>query len=259
MTWLLDMDGVIWRGTEPISGSADAVRKLGHRGVRVGFVTNNSSLTTSAYASKLATFDIETSPDNIVTSALSTATLLQEGERVLCIAGDGVMTAAKSVGAEVVDVDDIDGLVPPTVDVVVVANRPKQVNQRELTLGTRAVLAGARLIVPNADPLYPREDGFGPGTGAYGSAIAYATGVKPQFAGKPTQTMVDVIRDTFPDITVFVGDQVATDGVTAQKLGVPFTLVRTGVAGTGAATEHPDVPVAHDVADLSAAVDAFDQ
>ena len=42
MAWALDLDGVVWRGTDGISGSAEAVRRLQDAGERVLFVTNNS-------------------------------------------------------------------------------------------------------------------------------------------------------------------------------------------------------------------------
>ena len=42
-TLVLDCDGVIWRGNQVIEGVADALQSLRARGVRLLFVTNNSS------------------------------------------------------------------------------------------------------------------------------------------------------------------------------------------------------------------------
>jgi len=42
-TLLLDCDGVLWRGGAAIAGTAQALQQLRARGIRLLFVTNNSS------------------------------------------------------------------------------------------------------------------------------------------------------------------------------------------------------------------------
>ena len=52
MTWILDLDGVVWLADRPIAGSVEAVAQLRSR-ERVVLVTNNSSLTIAEYQAKL--------------------------------------------------------------------------------------------------------------------------------------------------------------------------------------------------------------
>ena len=50
---MLDLDGVLWLGDEPLPGAADAVARFRAAGLAVGFMTNNSSLPLGGYVDKL--------------------------------------------------------------------------------------------------------------------------------------------------------------------------------------------------------------
>ena len=93
-----------------------------------------------------------------------------------------------------------------------------------------------RLIGTNSDPTHPTPDGLVPGSGALLAAVATASGVPPDVAGKPTPPMVEYIRrHLLADgaSAVMVGDQPATDGLLAERLGIPFALVDSGVTPPG--------------------------
>ena len=57
-----DLDGVIWRGDDAIPGSADAVAQLRRDGLRVGFLSNNSSLPVAQVVAKLARCGVPADP-----------------------------------------------------------------------------------------------------------------------------------------------------------------------------------------------------
>src|SRR5258708_22413891 len=73
---VLDLDGVVWLGDEPLPGAADAVVRFRAAGLAVGFMTNNSSLPVAGYVEKLARLGVEAAEDEVLTSALATAHLL---------------------------------------------------------------------------------------------------------------------------------------------------------------------------------------
>jgi ribonucleotide monophosphatase NagD (HAD superfamily) len=89
------------------------------------------------------------------------------------------------------------------------------------------------------------------------AAVATASGVTPEIAGKPHGPMASYIRDTFgfddgdPSV-VMIGDQPRTDGRLAEALRIPFGLVDSGVTPAGAATE---VPVSLRFPDLASLVE----
>ncbi|HZQ56418.1 MAG TPA: HAD-IIA family hydrolase [Acidimicrobiales bacterium] len=227
---MLDLDGVVWLSDRPIPGSPEAVRRLREHGERVVVVTNNSSLTVAQYLDKLQRLGVPTAAEDLITSAQVAAGLVAGGSRALVVGGDGIHEALRQRGVEVVDGADA---APETV----VVGWTRAFDYAVLTAAMRAVRAGARLLGTNHDPTYPTPDGLLPGGGTLTTAIAYASGVAAEFAGKPNQATVDAARERFGDIAIMVGDQPSTDGVLARRLGATWALVLTGV------TRKSDLPV----------------
>lgn len=244
MGWVLDLDGVIWLGDEPIRGSASAVDRLRQAGEDVLFVTNNSSAPVEEVEAKLARQGIDAS-GYVVTSALAAASLVQAGERALVCGGQGLVEALAAGGAEVVADGPAD---------VVVVGFDRAFTWDRLRRASSAIRAGARFVASNDDATYPTPEGLVPGGGAIVAAVATAAGVRPTIAGKPHEAMAALVRHRLGSVGMVVGDRPSTDGEFAVTLGYDFGLVLSGV--TGAA----DLPVspqpARVAADLSGLVAA---
>jgi HAD superfamily hydrolase (TIGR01450 family) len=224
MALILDLDGVIWRGNQPIEGSPEAVDRLRKAGHRLIFVTNNSNPTVEDLVEKLAGFGVSAEPEEIVTSAQAAASLVEPDSTALVCGGPGVIQALEERGARPVQSGDAD---------VVVVGFHRDFDFQRLTAAFRAVIAGARLIGTNHDPTYPTPDGPVPGGGSLLAAVATAAGVEPTVAGKPNDAMVEMVRDRLGDdvdSAVLVGDRPSTDGQLARRLGVDFALVLSGTA-----------------------------
>jgi HAD superfamily hydrolase (TIGR01450 family) len=243
-TWVIDLDGVIWLAQEPIPGGASAVARLRQAGVGVLFATNNSSPTVATLVQRLARAGIEVGPDQVVSSAQAAASLVAPGERVHCLADDGVREALAERGAELVEGDSAD---------VVLVGWTHAFDFDHLARAATTVRNGARLIGTNEDPTHPTPDGLLPGAGSLLISVATAAGATPEVAGKPHLPMAQLIRQRASDVTVGVGDRPSTDGALARQLGVPFALVHSGVASSEPAGAAPDV----EAADFAALVDLF--
>lgn len=222
MAWVLDLDGVIWIGDEPIPGAAAAVAELQRRD-EVVFVTNMSRLVLADQEAKLARHGIEAT-GQVVTSATAAGRLVVAGERVLVVGGPGINEAVEARGGVVVT-DPRDH-----VDAVIVGFDPG-FDFAILRDATTAIHAGARLIGTNHDPTYPMPDGLWPGGGAIVAAVAVAGGVAPVIAGKPGGAVVDEVRERLGPHGIVVGDRPDTDGAFARALGYDFALVLSGVTG----------------------------
>src|SRR5438270_761089 len=103
MTWLLDLDGVVWLAGRPIAGSADAVARLRAAGERVAFLTNNSGPTLAEHVAKLERAGVPATPDEVVSSAGAAAGLMHAGDRAYVVGGEGVHEALTTAGVVVVD------------------------------------------------------------------------------------------------------------------------------------------------------------
>jgi len=236
----LDLDGVVWRGNEPVPRSADAVAEFRAAGLRVGFVTNNSGTPLGDVVTKLEKMGVPAEPNDVITSAVVAAELLAQelasGAKVLPCAGPGVVAALTEKGFELVDRGPADA---------VVVGIHTNFDYDELDRTSAALREGARFVATNIDPTYPARDRVVPGNGALVAAVQTASGVQPVVVGKPESPMADVVRERFGTRGVMVGDRPSTDGGFATVLGWPFGLVLSGVArrAPGPADEPvPDPP-----------------
>jgi glycerol 3-phosphatase-2 len=247
-----DLDGVIWRGDDPIPGAAAGVAKIRAAGLTVGFLSNNSSMTLGDVVAKLERAGVPASRDEVITSAVAAAALLAaelpKRARVLACAGPGVVEALDEAGLVVVRE-------PPASGVVVGFHRDFDYDELEHT--ARAVREGARFVATNLDATYPVPGGLIPGAGAIVAAVATAAGRQPEVAGKPEPPMVALVQQRFGPRGVMVGDRPSTDGAMAAALGWPFALVLSGVTqavappGGEAIPSQPPPFVAADVGELA--------
>jgi 4-nitrophenyl phosphatase len=253
MAWVLDLDGVLWLGEQPVPGAAEAVARLRAAGERVLFATNNAWARVREQEAKLAAFGVP-AEGGVVTAAQAVARLVEPGERALVAGGPGLVEALEGRGATVVDSRSFE----PTdgrVDAVVVGFH-RHFDYEGLRRAAAQIDRGARFLAANDDATYPTADGVIPGGGSIVAAIAYATRRAPEVAGKPHQPMADLVHDLAGgpgEAGVMVGDRPETDGAFAVTLGYEFGLVFSGVTK---AVDLPVEPVPDFVAaDLAALVD----
>jgi len=224
---LLDLDGVLYRGDEPVAHALETMATLRAAGIRVLFVTNNSSRTPEQVASKLERLGIAAAPSEVVTSALATANLLaaRGGGSVFAIGGEGVVRALAEAGLRVLDGE------PGRADVVVVGIA-EDLSYAQLRTACVLVRRGARLIATNADRTFPAPGGQEwPGAGALLAAIVTATGAEAEVVGKPFAPLFETARTRAGASTpLVIGDRLDTDIAGAENLGWDSLLVLTGVS-----------------------------
>ena len=245
---LCDLDGVVWLAHQPIPGSVRAIASLREAGIRVVFVTNNSFSTYDEQVAALGSIGIPAEGD-IMTSAMSAATAMKSGWRVLVCGGRGLIEEVGRVTKDLV-VAYNEPMASGPFDAVVVGFH-REFNYQVLTDALTAVRGGAVLIGSNDDPTYPTPNGPIPGGGSILAAIEKASGVTPTVTGKPYGPMAKLVRelcgDVLPEEMVMIGDRSDTDGGFARTLGARFAMVLSGVMD---ATDGADADIV--VADLSA-------
>jgi glycerol-1-phosphatase len=245
-----DLDGVVWRAAEPITGAAEGIALLRSAGSRVAFLSNNSAVPIADVVAKLGRCGIQADPDDVLTSATAAARLLAgslpAGASVLTCGGPGVVEALEAAGFALVDDGPCDA---------VVVGLTRTFDYDQLDRVARTVRDGARFIATNVDATYPVAGGFQPGAGAIVAAVAVAAGRQPEIAGKPEAPTVALVRERLGGLGVVVGDRPSTDGALANALGWPFGLVLSGVASASPGPSQeaiPDPPPSFVAADLGA-------
>lgn len=220
---VIDLDGVCYRGDRVVEGSVEAVQRLRAAGIAVTFATNNATRTPQEAAGKLRRMGYEADADDLVTSAVAAAAMIDPGSRCLVIGMDGLREAVVARGCELVD--------DPEQTDVVVTGLDTRLTYERLTAATRALLRGARFIAANADHTFPTSDGISPGAGALLAALETASQRTAEVAGKPEKGLYETAATKLPDgPLLMIGDKLETDVAGAAALGWDTALVLTGVS-----------------------------
>ena len=242
--FLLDLDGVLYRGDEVVAGAPDAVSALRRAGRRIVFLTNNSARTPQQVAGKLRGLGIEASAEEVVTSAQATATLLarsaEEDGRApsaFVIGEQGLREALEAAGIEVVDGK-------PEQAGFVVVGWDRSVDYGKLRTATVLVGRGALLVASNADASYPAPGGEQwPGAGALLAAVETASGTRAAVVGKPHRPLFDLaVERAGTRRVLLVGDRIETDVAGALAAGLDAGLVLTGAASAADLLDHDALP-----------------
>jgi glycerol-1-phosphatase len=223
---LLDLDGVLYRWPEPIPGAAEAVAALRKAGKRIAFVTNNSSRTPAQVVERLASVGVDAATEEVVSSALVTATILAERGTgsAFVIGEEGLVEALTDAGIRVVDPSE-------EVDAVVVGF-DRRADYTTLKEASVLVQRGVALVASNADPSFPAPGGESwPGAGALLAAIETTTGTRGEVFGKPEAPLFErALASAGGGRALVVGDRLDTDIAGASRLGWDSALVLTGDA-----------------------------
>jgi len=221
--YLIDMDGVIYRGHELIPGADRFIQELRSRKVPFLFLTNNSQRARRDVATRLQRMGLDIEEEHVYTCAMATARFLahQKPRGTAYVIGEGgLLTALHSSGYSIVDRDP---------DYVVVGEgRTFTFEMAEAALNM--LLGGAKLVATNLDPNCP-QDGSRPGCGALVAMLEAASGIRAFSVGKPSPVMMRAARKELAlttDQTVMIGDTMDTDILGGVQLGFKTVLALSG-------------------------------
>jgi HAD superfamily hydrolase (TIGR01450 family) len=226
--FLVDLDGVVWIGREPVPGAAEALRALIEGGREVVFVTNNPGRPPATYVERLRGAGIPVADGHVVTAGVVAARLaadrVGEGAGVFVIGAPGLKQAAAEAGLELLDgADGGEGT-------AVLVSGHREFDYGELLTATRALRRGAALFATSRDPTLPMPDGPWPGTGAVLAAVETASGARAEIGGKPERHLFEQARELIPNAArvAMVGDRIASDIEGGRRAGLATILVLTG-------------------------------
>lgn len=222
--YLLDMDGVIYRGNKLIPGAKEFILRLRETDTRFLFLTNNSQRTRRDVALKLCRLGIKATARDIFTCSMATARFVAQqkpGGSAYVIGEGGLLTALHQNGYSVVE-DNPD---------YVIVGEGRTMTFEMIEKAVRLVEKGAGLIATNLDPNCPTEAGIRPGCGATAAMIESATGKAAFSVGKPSPIMMRAARKQLglsSEETVMVGDTMETDILGGVGLSYRTILVMSG-------------------------------
>lgn len=252
---IIDMDGVLWRGDQPLPGLVEFFAALRRLGIRFILATNNASKSGDEYVAKLMKFGVPIALDEILTSPQATAAYLARhapDARVFVIGEPGLAFELRSKGLHVVNDR-------PESATHVVVGWDRTLTYDKLAEACLLIRRGATFIGTNPDVTYPSERGIVPGNGATLAALQAATDVAPIIIGKPQPEMMVQAMQRMggtPNNTAVVGDRLDTDIRGGLNAGLTTILVLTGVTSREQAESGP-IRADYVFEDISAVAEAL--
>jgi HAD superfamily hydrolase (TIGR01450 family) len=242
--FILDLDGCVWLGDEPIPGSVEAVAELREAGKQLAFATNDPRRPGEEYVTKLWKLGIQASLADVVTVGGAVQHLLAEtrtGKTAFVIGTDALRAHVSNAGVRVLNGTDLASRAE-----LVVVGGTDDLTFADLRDAALAVRRGAELLATGRDPTYPMPEGLWPGTGAILAAVETATGARAQIVGKPQPQLFLTAIDRLGDgRTLVVGDRLDSDVAAAAAAELDAALVLTGGTTTEEARGAKDpAPVA---------------
>ncbi|GGB23066.1 HAD-IIA family hydrolase [Puia dinghuensis] len=247
--FLIDMDGVIYKGSEPIPGAVEFINRLRDKGYPFLFLTNNSQRTNRDVCYKLRKMGFNVTDEDIFTCAMATARYLasrKENGTAYVIGEGGLLTELHNIGYSIVD-DHPDYVIIGEGRTIMLESVDKAINM---------ILGGAKLIATNLDPNCPVAGGkYRAGCGAFVAMLEFATGRQAFSVGKPSPVMMRMARKILglsTDETIMIGDTMGTDILGAGSMGFTTVLTLSGVTQESDLAQFGYAPdfIIHSVRDL---------
>lgn len=248
LSYLTDMDGVLVHEDQLIPGADEFLAELRANEIPFLVLTNNSIRTPRDLQARLRHTGLDIPEESIWTSALATATFLddQRPNGTAYVVGEsGLTTALHEIGYVLTDSDPD----------YVVLGETRTYSFEAITTAIRLVDRGAKFIATNPDATGPSRDGVLPATGSVAALITRATGKEPYYVGKPNPLMMrSALRQigAHSQSTVMIGDRMDTDVIAGLEAGLRTVLVTSGISTKSSVEAYPFRPtmVVGSVADL---------
>lgn len=224
---IIDMDGVLYRGSEPLPRLGEFFAFLRARPVPFILATNNATRTPQERSAQMAGMGVAIAPGEILVSGQAAARFLRRefppGTRVHVFGMPALRRAMEEEGFVVAD-SDVKA---------VVASVDREVTYAKVARAMALIRGGARFIATNLDPNIPSESGPVPGSGSMVAMLATAAEVQPTAVGKPEPLLYELAMAQMgarPETTAAVGDRVETDIAGGRRAGLTTVCVLSGAA-----------------------------
>jgi 4-nitrophenyl phosphatase len=225
--FVLDMDGVLWHGDQPLPGLDGFFQVLDERGIKFVLATNNPSKRPEEFASKARGMGIDVQPEDVVTSIMATAAYLSKRfprkSRIHAIGESALKASIEEAGYVLADED--------VVAVVVALERG--LSYETFKRATLLIRGGAEFIGTNADPSYPTEEGIVPGSGMMVICLRATSDREPVVMGKPERGVFEMALEKLGlpiEQVASVGDRLDTDIAGGHRFGLKTILTLSGVS-----------------------------
>ena len=253
--FLLDMDGTLNLGDEPLPQAGRFLRTLGELGRSFVYLTNNSSRSSKDYVNRMRGMGFPCTRENVFTSGEASAAYIRQnypGRSVYAVGTAALRRELEGFGLPLAYAEDS----------LVLAGFDRELTYEKLEKAVHLLRRGAPFIAANPDWVCPMPgDEALPDCGSICALLTAASGREPVFIGKPARRMVDIMSTKFgvPNAEICcVGDRLYTDISAARNSCAVSVLVLSGETNREMLEASPDQPD-HVFSDVGALADFLKQ
>lgn len=245
---ILDLDGVVWVGFQPLPGSADCLNNMKKLGKSLNFVSNNTTAPIERVADILIKSNVSVKVENIFTPTVAIISFLKEIKfsKTLFVIGYGLLKEQfRKAGFKVAEntpypiAEDITSIMNSFVDDeeigAVIMDIDVNFTYTQLQKAhTYLKRKDCLFIIGAGDKTLPFPK-IGPliGNHFFIQAIEEISGRKPTQLAKPSVDFSNFIKQklsiTDPQKVLFIGDSIEDDMKFATNSGYQKLIVLTGV------------------------------
>jgi HAD superfamily hydrolase (TIGR01458 family) len=220
---LLDIDGTLFTGQDPISGAAATIRFLQDHTIPYRFISNGTRKARRSVCQKLRRLHVPVTEEQVITPAIAAVRYLKEQGQETCtlLATDELCEDFISGGISLTD----------NAPFIVIGDAADRFTYHSLNRAFRQIMDGSLLITLEKDRYWKDSDGFSLGAGAFVTGLEYATGVSSHLLGKPSPDFFRMALQSMnaePETTIMIGDDLISDVLGAITAGLSGVLVMTG-------------------------------
>ncbi|WP_049983475.1 HAD-IIA family hydrolase [Halorubrum sp. BV1] len=225
---VLDVDGTVVRGDDPIGGAPAGYERLRSAGIETLFVSNNPTKTPAAYVDRLGAAGYAIDAEQVFTAGTVTTRYLREhhgADDLLCIGDPGLLSQFADAGLTTTD--------DPAAADALVASVDREFDYDDLCTALWTLERGVPFVGTDPDVVIPAPDRDIPGSGAVINAIAGVAEREPDVVlGKPSDPAIEMVRERLPyppEECLVVGDRLNTDIALGERAGMTTALVLSGI------------------------------
>lgn len=224
---MLDLDGTLYVGKQPIAGALECMRKLRELPLLLRFLTNTTTKSQAELVAQLGAMGFELAEDELISAPvgakLELLSLQQKLQRPIRI-WPVVASAIKADFSEF----EWDEKSP---DYVVLGDIGDTWDLALINRLFNVMHSGAELIALHKNRFWQMEDGLKADIGFFVAGLEYVCSKPAQVMGKPNRNFFNLVLDSAgvaPANAIMVGDDIDSDVGGAQAMGMQGCLVKTG-------------------------------
>ena len=242
---VLDLDGTLYVGEEPVAGAKEALGAIEASGLSLRYVTNTTRMPRRAVVEKMRTLGFQAEEDEVFTPAWAASRLIG-GRSCLALVDESLYE----------DLGEAH-LTEHSPEVVLVGDLGEGFTYARLDAAFRCLLEGAEFVALQKNRYWQDRGRLSLDAGPFVAALEYASGKSAAVVGKPEESFFRIaLEDMGLDAheVAMVGDDAEADVVGAKKAGLSGIQVRTGKWRPGGDVGEADL-VLESVADLPEALE----